>query len=242
MEQELNHQHHQGDQIDQIGLDYLAGSYKESYSSATLHADVSNLQLPSNFAHGIIILHVLEHVAEVDDALLELKRVMLVKSKQGSDEKSKSWMMVEVPYLSKDGLTTGDCRDLKTDEERIACAGQADHVWAFAQSDFEQRLSNFGFDCQDVIPMVQQSLGKELTAMLKLTTDNFRTIQYLCRVKESEDWDYVHVYLKEEYSYRIVHAPGTVCSFRFRHRRGATTNTRLITSSSRLSTIPILTL
>jgi hypothetical protein len=109
---------------------------------------------------------------------MEQELMAMKGASNNNDAQSKSWMLVEVPYLSKDGLTTGDCRDLKTDEERIACAGQADHVWAFSQSDFESRLAiTAGFDCRDVIPMVQQSLGKELTASLKLTTDNFRPIQ-----------------------------------------------------------------
>jgi hypothetical protein len=49
--------------VDHVGLDYFYPGY--SYSNSTLHADVSDLQIPDGFANGIIILHVLEHIPDL---------------------------------------------------------------------------------------------------------------------------------------------------------------------------------
>lgn len=178
--------------IDQVGLDFFARDDYKSYSKNTLHADVSNLQLPPHFANGIIILHVLEHVPEIDKAFSELKRVLYQpppapgSNNTQNHQDNESWMLVEVPFLSKTFNETRDCRDKKTDEERLACAGQFDHVWHFARLDFEERLAKAGFNCQDVIPMLEKALGKELLVPLKLDT-YFHSIQYLCRLSQKVD-------------------------------------------------------
>jgi ubiquinone/menaquinone biosynthesis C-methylase UbiE len=65
--------------------------YGASYDVQTpLHADVTNLQFPNGFANGIIILHVLEHVRELQKATEELMQVLVPVA--GS-----SWRSLVVP-------------------------------------------------------------------------------------------------------------------------------------------------
>lgn len=114
---------------------YFYPGYK--YSDLVLHADVVNLSLPTNFAQGIIILHVLEHISKLDTAFSELKRVL----------HPKGWIIAEVPC--RVNVETKDCRGLMTEAERFECTGQRDHVWVFGCKDWTHRL-NEHFDCSQV--------------------------------------------------------------------------------------------
>ncbi len=72
--------------VDHISLDSFAPGYK--YSGMTLQADVSDLSFPASFADGIIILHVLEHVPQLQNAIIEIGRVI---------RKATGWALIEVP-------------------------------------------------------------------------------------------------------------------------------------------------
>jgi hypothetical protein len=61
--------------------------------------------------------------------------------------------------MSKTGSTIG-CRDLATDQDRIDCAAQKDHVWSFAVGDFERDLAQH-WQCSDVKNMIIERLGPE---------------------------------------------------------------------------------
>lgn len=165
--------------VDQVGLDYFADDYKNLYSGSTLHGDVQNLQLPTNFANGIIILHVMEHVPELEKAFAELKRVLAEKN--GATKEG--WMVVEVPFLSRNGQQTADCRGAKSGSERYKCAGQSDHVWAFAQGDFERRLKEAGWDCENSEGVTRKALGDNaLVDSFKLNSPALPSLQYFCHV------------------------------------------------------------
>jgi hypothetical protein len=45
-------------------------------------------------------------------------------------------------YPIREIITTVDCRSAASDEERIDCAGQKDHVWSFSRPDFEHNVLN----------------------------------------------------------------------------------------------------
>jgi len=124
--------------VDHIGVDYFYPGYK--YSNLTLHADVQKLSFPDGFADGIIILHVLEHVPDLQQALGELSRVLRNES---------GWAFIEVPCASSDGFSTKDCR-LNTAKERLTCAGQHDHVWRFGCNDFALQLRQYFKKCDDI--------------------------------------------------------------------------------------------
>ena len=133
MEKVLN----QAPNVDHIGLDFFAEGY--SYSPLTFHADVTDLKLPPKFADGIIILHVLEHITELDTALSELHRVL----------KPTGWMMFEVPSYVDQSKPTSDCRG-KTKEEKLKGCGQVDHVWKLNDPAMDASLVKAGFKCYDV--------------------------------------------------------------------------------------------
>lgn len=134
--------------IAQVGVDFFAEGYSSSLydKERTLHADVTNLKFPDNFANGIIILHVLEHIPVLETAINELIRVL---SPGG-------WAMIEVPCM-KEG-DTKDCRHLKNStEDLIECAGQRDHVWKFNCIDFKDRLEeNSSLECETWYQLDQQ--------------------------------------------------------------------------------------
>lgn len=129
--------------VDHVGLDFFAQGYGEPgdghYSQFTLHADVTAIQLPTHFADGILIMHVLEHVPEYHKALKELQRVLKPDS---------GWLMVEVPCFPEKSTTTVDCRD-EDDKGRLAGCGQFDHVWRFQASDFAKSLAAAKWDCYE---------------------------------------------------------------------------------------------
>ena len=127
--------------VDHIGVDRFYPGYK--YSNMTLHADVQQLSFPDGFADGIIILHVLEHIPDLQKALAELSRVLRNKS---------GWAFIEVPCASGDGFSTKDCR-LNTAKERLTCAGQHDHVWRFGCNDFVLQLRQYFKNCDDISGM-----------------------------------------------------------------------------------------
>jgi hypothetical protein len=62
--------------IDHLGLDFFTAGYGVAgdgqHSGFTLHADVTGVPLPSGCADGIAIMHVLEHVPDLDKGLKEL--------------------------------------------------------------------------------------------------------------------------------------------------------------------------
>ena len=143
--------------VEQIGLDFFAKGYDGKYSGSTLHADLTNLQLPTNFANGAIILHVMEHVPDLDKAKAELHRVL--------KNNANSWALIEVPIFSTTGKNE-DCRDM-TNQERIKCGGQDDHLWAFDVQDFQTNVLG-DFDCTIVDDELRRVLGAEVYESFRL--------------------------------------------------------------------------
>ena len=156
--------------IDQIWADFKDDTlYNRNETTKTVHADVTSLRFPDNFAHGAIILHVLEHIPDLQLALAEISRVL----------KPMSWILLEVPFREKE--STVDCRGATTDEERIKCAGQKDHVWSFSTPDFEAELRKANLTCTNVHLSLKATLGKTVYDLFQLRTANKYVPQYLCR-------------------------------------------------------------
>ena len=139
------------DDVDQVSVDYFYPGYNK-YSKNVLKADVTDLRLPDNFAQGIIILHVLEHISELEKAFDELKRVL----------DNTGWIFVEVPCNSS---PTKDCRGLQSDKERIKCGYQHDHVWKFNCDEIYQKIrARFNHLECSVIHIPEQWLDKQVFA------------------------------------------------------------------------------
>jgi hypothetical protein len=121
--------------LDHIPVDFFAKGYR--YHASTLHADVSSLRFPDDFVDVILIFHVLEHVRNLEDAYLELYRVL----KYGGR------MLVEVPCgVSLENHK--DCRHWYDEASLKECAGQRDHVWRFSCKMFAEQLRDAGFHCE----------------------------------------------------------------------------------------------
>lgn len=127
--------------IDQISMDFFqqtkTGNYR--YSKRTVFGDVTKIPLPDEFVDLIIILHVLEHVPDVEKGLRELNRVLHATGA----------LIVEVP-CSPSSADNRFCGLNSTPEERIQCSGQNDHFWIYSCSGFFKLVSNASFTC---VPM-----------------------------------------------------------------------------------------
>jgi SAM-dependent methyltransferase len=162
--------------VDQIWADYSAERLYNhgGRTTKTVQADIMQLQFPNHFAHGAILLHVIEHIPDLRAAFGELRRVL----------KPYSWILLEVPV--RETTTTVDCRPAASDEERIECAGQKDHVWSFSMTDFEHNVLNQTaglVECQNVHPMLLERLGRSVYDRFQLqnTFQDQPLPQYLCR-------------------------------------------------------------
>ena len=157
--------------VDQMNFDFFIDG-DEASQGRTMHADISNLQLPSSFAHGLITLHVLEYASDLDKAMSEMARVL---------RKPDGWAVVEVPFMADGPTKSQECAKMKPGGiKHKRCVGKSGRVWAFAQKDFEKRLRSSGWNCQDVMPMIQKAYPSDLVTSFKLDMPKNDT-QYLCR-------------------------------------------------------------
>ena len=151
--------------VDQVSVDFFAEGYT-SYSDLVLNADVTNLAFPADFAHGIIILHVLEHIADPIRAMKEMRRVL----------HPGGWLLVEAPCGPGSEV---NCSNASTDKERIERCGQYDHAWKYNCEKFKDRLSFSGFKCGRALERTKMN-EKQIRSM-KLRNSG-QHIQYLCRI------------------------------------------------------------
>eukprot|EP00211_Chloroparvula_japonica_P005340 CAMPEP_0119123946 /NCGR_PEP_ID=MMETSP1310-20130426/3707_1 /TAXON_ID=464262 /ORGANISM="Genus nov. species nov., Strain RCC2339" /LENGTH=360 /DNA_ID=CAMNT_0007113819 /DNA_START=52 /DNA_END=1134 /DNA_ORIENTATION=+ len=151
--------------LDQVMVDKLVKGYH--YNKDTLEVDVTDLYFPDNFADGAILLHVMEHITAFDKGLSEVARVM----------RPGSWLLVNVPCDPNKGATTRDCRGLGSNEERMKCANQWDHVWWFSCADFRSRVESFGFRCP--LPGQDERTDSILYGLQHLCRRDFRSTSAL---------------------------------------------------------------
>lgn len=117
-------------------LNYITGDSNPDryrhYTSA-IRLDITHIPFEDNTFDVIICNHVLEHIADDRKAMNELYRVL----------KPGGFSMMQVPLSSvlrqtyEDPLTT-------TEEERIKCYGQKDHVRIYGE-DYYRRLEDAAF-------------------------------------------------------------------------------------------------
>lgn len=157
MEKQLNTM----ERLDQVSVDFFYPGYN-IYSELVLKADVTDLKLPDNFAQGIIILHVLEHISKLETAIDELERVL----------HRFGWIMFEVPCFDE----PADCRSARNDTERLRCAGQIDHVWKFTRDNFNTMTARF--DC--TFPN-EVEIGTELVSKAGFRNVLFGGCHAICR-------------------------------------------------------------
>lgn len=141
-------------EVDQISLDYFAEGYGQSYRNTTLQADIQALGFPNNFAHGIVILHVLEHIRKLKAALDNIYNVLVPGG----------WLAYEVP-CNKFSNTHKDCRQFNTSEKLTECGGQRDHVFLFSCSQMVSDITSLGFACDDTNAKFLGLTEREYTAV-----------------------------------------------------------------------------
>jgi SAM-dependent methyltransferase len=138
--------------VDQWRVDYFQHA-GYTYDQWTHHADVTRLQFPSDSMDAIIIVHVLEHVWAIEDALSELARVLR------SSNSAEAWMIVEVPCSTTLQQSIA-CSPNSTSTERRRRCGQFDHYWLYSCDDFYRRVSEAGFVCTH--PTEPAALGRQM--------------------------------------------------------------------------------
>jgi hypothetical protein len=112
------------------------------YGPNTLQANAEQLLFPDDSIDLVLSFHVLEHVRKLDQAFIELHRVL---GKEGH-------LLVEVP-CNPHNIKHTDCRMFVKDEDRIMCGGQKDHVWSLSCSAFKKELEAVGFSCEESNPI-----------------------------------------------------------------------------------------
>jgi len=114
------------------GIDYFAEGYQ--YEKNTLQGDVQDLyNIKSNTYDGIIILHVLEHVASIKKSLSELHRILKPGGK----------IIHETPCQT-------NSKSFKCDGHRdnLICK-QFDHYWGYNCDDLHDLIST-EFSCENI--------------------------------------------------------------------------------------------
>jgi len=133
-------------------FDYFAQGYRNS--PTTVHADVQDIPLSDESFDGIIILHVLEHVPNLDKAISEMSRVI----------KSGGFIHHETPcYYDLDSLTESplknglkppsnffgevqDCEKYRKEDRKGICR-QHDHLFGYTCNYLKKAFENHKFDC-----------------------------------------------------------------------------------------------
>jgi SAM-dependent methyltransferase len=102
-------------------------------SGAMVQADITRLPFQSSCFDVILCLHVLEHVSNDTEAMIELFRIL----------KPGGWAIVQVPIDKSRNITFED-PDITSPEDRERAFGQYDHVRLYGL-DYRHKLANAGF-------------------------------------------------------------------------------------------------
>ncbi len=111
-----------------------------------VQADITLLPFQSSCFDVIICLHVLEHVSNDTEAMIELFRIL----------KPGGWAIVQVPIDKSRNITFED-PDITSPDDRARAFGQYDHVRLYGL-DYRRKLANAGF------PVTIDEYVKELPA------------------------------------------------------------------------------
>lgn len=119
----------------------IAAQQPATYIKADLYPNAADIQkvdlLQMPFADGqfdfLIANHVIEHVANVSQALAEIRRVL----------KPGGWAILQTPYCATLQHTWEDA-GIQSATQRLAAYGQEDHVRLFGQDIFT-RIETIGF-------------------------------------------------------------------------------------------------
>jgi ubiquinone/menaquinone biosynthesis C-methylase UbiE len=96
-----------------------------------VHADLTDLPFEAHSFDGVYCSHVLEHVPDDQQAMRELRRILLPGG----------WALFQVPIQRR---TTFEDPTITSPELRRELFGQPDHVRIYGR-DFRQRLARAGF-------------------------------------------------------------------------------------------------
>jgi len=105
-------------------------------SDVDFNIDITKIQFKANTFDIILCIHVLEHVENDNEALMELYRIL----------KPDGWAIIQVP-IDKSLKKTYEDPLIKTPEERKKHFGQCNHVRKYGL-DYLERLQKAGFKVQ----------------------------------------------------------------------------------------------
>lgn len=112
-------------------IDYLSADLESD--SAMVKMDITNINYPDNHFDVIICNHVLEHIPDDHQAMLELFRVL----------KPQGWAILQVPIDLNREVTFEDL-SVTSPEEREKLFGQKDHLRIYGR-DYLEKLTRAGF-------------------------------------------------------------------------------------------------
>eukprot|EP00588_Corethron_pennatum_P031924 CAMPEP_0194341752 /NCGR_PEP_ID=MMETSP0171-20130528/90645_1 /TAXON_ID=218684 /ORGANISM="Corethron pennatum, Strain L29A3" /LENGTH=236 /DNA_ID=CAMNT_0039107207 /DNA_START=152 /DNA_END=858 /DNA_ORIENTATION=- len=184
-------------------FDYFAPGYH--YSQTTVRADVQDIPLNDESFEGVIILHVLEHVPNLEKALRELSRVL----KGGGFVHHETPCYHDVNSLIessslKNGLKpppqfTGqvqNCTKSRIEDEKPGICRQKDHLFGYTCNYLRESFEKYGFECihPNITPAIAQRYG--LVAQI----NRFRCVKKWDNSADFTvmDWEELHVKAQEQ--------------------------------------------
>ena len=115
-----------------LGSNYLTADLFNP--SAMVRMDICDIQYPDNSFDAIYCSHVLEHVPDDKQAMVEFRRVL----------SANGWAILNVPIISD---ITFEDPSIVDPKERLKAFGQEDHVRCYGQ-DYSERLRDSGFNVE----------------------------------------------------------------------------------------------
>jgi SAM-dependent methyltransferase len=151
-----------------LQIDYLTADLN---NSAMVKMDITDIQYPDNSFDVIYCSHVLEHIPDDRQAMLELARVL----------KPGGWAILQVPVAINTEQTIEDL-SITDPAEKERLFGHPDHVRIYGAVDYKNRLEMEGFQVQ-VIPYLDR-FDTEIRHRYGLNID--KDDIYLCKSNKSQ--------------------------------------------------------
>ena len=137
-------------EFDYFAPGYLIPGQRQWFSRQTIHADIQHIPLQGSALDGLVILHVLEHVANLTKAVDEMARVLV----PGGFVEHETPCMAKPPGATPSSVkcvreaTTGRLDTSAVPVHARGICGQPNHEWAHACWHLRGTFERAGFVCE----------------------------------------------------------------------------------------------